>query len=102
MSGEASAPKRVIYEVVDTSTKAEREMVATDEENVALGGGRGLLDPSDRMYLVDQTLLEQHTRNREKMERQAGLPLERPQGAGTQDGDNCGCLGQWKEVDDAN
>ncbi|KAF4039691.1 hypothetical protein GN244_ATG08079 [Phytophthora infestans] len=73
MSGEASAPKRVIYEVVDTSTKAEREMVATDEENVALGGGRGLLDPSDRMYLVDQTLLEQHTRNREKMERQAAL-----------------------------
>ncbi|KAF1772091.1 hypothetical protein GQ600_4845 [Phytophthora cactorum] len=36
MSGEASAPKRVTYEVVDTSTEAEREMVATEEENVVL------------------------------------------------------------------
>ncbi|KAF1794707.1 hypothetical protein GQ600_14738 [Phytophthora cactorum] len=73
MSGEASAPKRVTYEVVDTSTEAEREMVATEEENVVLGGGRGLLDPSDRLYLVDQTQLEQQARDREKMERLAAL-----------------------------
>ncbi|KAG6957819.1 hypothetical protein JG688_00010807 [Phytophthora aleatoria] len=73
MSGEAPAPKRVTYEVVDTSTEAEREMVATEEENVVLGGGRGLLDPSDRLYLVDQTQLEQQARDREKMERLAAL-----------------------------
>ncbi|ETI45995.1 hypothetical protein, variant 2 [Phytophthora nicotianae CJ01A1] len=75
MSGEDSASKRVTYETVDTSTEAERELVSTEDESVVLGGGRGLLDPSDRMYLVDQTHLELQARNREKMERQADLPL---------------------------
>ncbi|ETK85938.1 hypothetical protein F441_09514 [Phytophthora nicotianae CJ01A1] len=73
MSGEDSASKRVTYETVDTSTEAERELVSTEDESVVLGGGRGLLDPSDRMYLVDQTHLELQARNREKMERQAAL-----------------------------
>ncbi|CEG43837.1 uncharacterized protein PHALS_14126 [Plasmopara halstedii] len=64
---------RTTYVVVDTSTEAERQMVATAEENVVLGGGRGLLDPSDRMYLAEQTQLKLQAQSKEQVERYAAL-----------------------------
>ncbi|KAG7389534.1 hypothetical protein PHYPSEUDO_010179 [Phytophthora pseudosyringae] len=73
MSGGASPPKRTEFKVVDTSTEAERQMVAKEEESVVLGGGRGLLDSSDRLYLVEQTRLEQQAQGREQRERRAAL-----------------------------
>ncbi|KAL3669036.1 hypothetical protein V7S43_006321 [Phytophthora oleae] len=73
ISGGASSSSRTEYKEVDTSTDAERLMVSKQEENLWLGGGRGLLDPSDRLYLVEQTRLEQQGLSREQMERQAAL-----------------------------
>ncbi|KAK1945502.1 hypothetical protein P3T76_002550 [Phytophthora citrophthora] len=69
----ASSSSRTEYKEVDTSTEAERLMVSKEDENAWLGGGRGLLDPSDRMYLVEQTRLEQQEQNREHIERQTAL-----------------------------
>ncbi|OWZ20882.1 hypothetical protein PHMEG_0004649 [Phytophthora megakarya] len=69
-AGESAA--RTEFREVGTSTEAEREMV-DQEESAALGGGRGLLDPSDCMYLVEQRQLEQQAKNRERMERQVAL-----------------------------
>ncbi|CAH0478986.1 unnamed protein product [Peronospora belbahrii] len=68
--------QRIEFNEVNTLTDEERQMVIKDE-NIMLGGGRGLLDASDRMYLVEQTLLEQEAKNREHIERQADLPLKR-------------------------
>lgn len=73
MSNGDPAPARMTYVEVDTSTEAERQMVATSEENVVLGGGRGLLDPSDRMYLAEQTQLKLQAQSKEQLERQAAL-----------------------------
>ena len=67
MSG-GDRPKRTEFKDVDTLTELEREMVVTDA-NAVQDGGRGLLDPSDRLYLVEQTLLEQEATNREQRER---------------------------------
>ncbi|GMF64503.1 unnamed protein product [Phytophthora lilii] len=55
LAGGAPA-KRVEFTVmagstVDTSTEAEKQLV-TKEESALLGGGRGLLDPSDRLGVV--------------------------------------------------
>lgn len=77
MSGGAPAAKRTQFTVmagsnVDTSTEAERQLVAKEESVVRLGGGRGLLDPSDRLYLVEQLELEQAAKGREQQEREAG------------------------------
>ncbi|KAG6614670.1 uncharacterized protein IUM83_04173 [Phytophthora cinnamomi] len=85
MSGGAPA-KRSEFTVmagsdVDASTEAERQLVAREESAVRLGGGRGLLDPSDRLYLVEQRELEQAAKGREQQEREAGVPLERSEGA---------------------
>ncbi|CAI5719930.1 unnamed protein product [Peronospora destructor] len=71
MSGGGPVP-RTEFKEVSTSTKEERQMVAK-EENAGLGGGRGLLDPSDRLYLVEQTLLEQQAKRKEQMERISAL-----------------------------
>eukprot|EP00644_Phytophthora_capsici_P004546 jgi/Phyca11/7389/fgenesh1_pm.PHYCAscaffold_19_\ len=75
--GGASSSTRTEYKEVDTSTEAERLMVSKEDENMWLGGGRGLLDPSDRMYLVEQTRLEQQEQSREQLERQAALQIFR-------------------------
>ncbi|KAE8915568.1 hypothetical protein PF005_g4741 [Phytophthora fragariae] len=77
VSGGASS-KRVELTVmagsnVDTSTKAERLLVAKEETVMRLGGGRGLLDPSDRLYLEEQIELEQAAKGREQLEREAAL-----------------------------
>ncbi|KAG6614671.1 uncharacterized protein IUM83_04173 [Phytophthora cinnamomi] len=77
MSGGAPA-KRSEFTVmagsdVDASTEAERQLVAREESAVRLGGGRGLLDPSDRLYLVEQRELEQAAKGREQQEREAAL-----------------------------
>uniref|UniRef100_A0AAV1TKS0 Uncharacterized protein n=1 Tax=Peronospora matthiolae TaxID=2874970 RepID=A0AAV1TKS0_9STRA len=65
-------PKRTEFKDVDTLTKSEREMVVTDA-NAVQDGERGLLDPSDRLYLVEQTLLEQEATDREQRERENAL-----------------------------
>ncbi|CAH0493827.1 unnamed protein product [Peronospora farinosa] len=71
MSG-GGPTSRTEFKEVSTSTKEERQMVAK-EENAGLGGGRGLLDPSDRLYLVEQTLLEQEAKRKEHMARLSAL-----------------------------
>ncbi|CAI5731130.1 unnamed protein product [Hyaloperonospora brassicae] len=71
MSG-GGRPKRTEFKDVDTLTEAERAMVVKDE-SASQGGGRGLLDPSDRLYLVEQTLLEQQAADREQRERYDAL-----------------------------
>uniref|UniRef100_H3GJY8 Uncharacterized protein n=1 Tax=Phytophthora ramorum TaxID=164328 RepID=H3GJY8_PHYRM len=63
-----AVPQRTEFKSVSTSTEEEREHVEK-HDNVALGGGRGLLDPSDRLYLLEQTRLEQQAESRERMER---------------------------------
>jgi hypothetical protein len=70
MSG-GSASQRTEFNVVDTSTEEERQLVAK-QDCAKLGGGRGLLDPSDRMYLLEQTQLAQQAKSREQLEREAG------------------------------
>ncbi|KAL4157789.1 hypothetical protein PRNP1_003617 [Phytophthora ramorum] len=68
----SAVPQRTEFKSVSTSTEEEREHVEK-HDNVALGGGRGLLDPSDRLYLLEQTRLEQQVENRERMERDTAL-----------------------------
>ena len=70
MSG-GGRPKRTEFKDVDTLTDSERAMVVKDE-SASQGGGRGLLDPSDRLYPVEQTLLEQQAADREQRERYDG------------------------------
>ncbi|KAL4105445.1 hypothetical protein PRIC1_003509 [Phytophthora ramorum] len=67
-----AVPQRTEFKSVSTSTEEEREHVEK-HDNVALGGGRGLLDPSDRLYLLEQTRLEQQAESRERMERDTAL-----------------------------
>ncbi|KAG7400491.1 hypothetical protein PHYBOEH_005519 [Phytophthora boehmeriae] len=74
--GEGAPSKRAEFKVmagssVDMSTEAGRQLV--DKEDSVVGGGRGLLDPSDRLYLLEQTQLEQAAKSREQLEREAAL-----------------------------
>ncbi|RLN91559.1 hypothetical protein BBJ28_00007934 [Nothophytophthora sp. Chile5] len=75
--GGAAASKRTEFKVMagscpDTSTEAGRQLVGGRDNGVA-GGGRGLLDTSDRLYLMEQSRLQQAAQSREEAERDAAL-----------------------------
>ncbi|RLN94015.1 hypothetical protein BBJ28_00009563 [Nothophytophthora sp. Chile5] len=75
--GGAATNKRTEFNVMagscpDTSTEAGRQLVG-DRDNGVAGGGRGLLDTSDRLYLMEQTRLQQAAQSREEAERDAAL-----------------------------
>ncbi|KAF4316316.1 hypothetical protein BBO99_00002859 [Phytophthora kernoviae] len=85
--GDGAPSKRAEFKVmagssVDTSTEAGRQLM--DKEDSVVGGGRGLLDPSDRLYLLEQTQLEQAAKSREQLEHEAELPLDRVEGSDSQ------------------
>lgn len=71
-----AAAKRTEFTVMagsnaDTSTEEGRQLL--DREESVTGGGRGLLDTSDRLYLLEQERLEQEAHDRERQEREAAL-----------------------------